>query len=81
MKKNLLPASLACLLTVLIAVPTLKAKSNKYIVKSSAVTTTSNEAATAENTSEKNNNTTVLEAASNLLYDSLKLERMVFPAM
>lgn len=75
MKKIILPASLACLLTVLIAVPTLKAKSNKYIVKSPAVTT-SNEAATTENTSDKNNNVTVLEAASNLLYDSLKLDNM-----
>jgi hypothetical protein len=74
-KKIILPASLACLLTVLIAVPTLKAKSNKYIVKSSAVTT-SNEAATAENTSDKNNTVSVLEAASNLLYDSLKLDNM-----
>lgn len=76
MKKIILPASLACLLTVLIAVPTLKAKSNKYIVKSSAVTSPLNEAATAENASEINNKVTVLEAASNLLYDSLKLDNM-----
>ena len=75
MKKIILPASLACLLTVLIAVPTLKAKSNKYFVKSSAVTT-SNEAATAKNTSDKKNTVSVLEAASNLLYDSLKLDNM-----
>lgn len=76
MKKIFLPASLACLLTVLIAVPTLKAKSSKFIVKSTAVTTTSNEAHTAEASTVNNNNVAILEAASNLLYDSLKLDKM-----
>jgi hypothetical protein len=74
-KKIFLPAALACLLTVLIAVPTLKAKSSKSIVKSSAVTT-SNEAPTAETTTAKNSTNAILEAASNLLYDSLKLDNM-----
>jgi hypothetical protein len=74
-KKILLPASLACLLTVLIAVPTLKAKSSKSIVKTTAVTTASNEAFTAE-TTVNNTNVSLLEAASNLLYDSLKLDEM-----
>lgn len=64
MKKLFLPATLVCLLTVLIAVPTLKARSNKSLVKSATVTETKAEPATTVST---------VEVASNLVYDSLNL--------
>ncbi|WP_162944580.1 murein L,D-transpeptidase catalytic domain family protein [Flavisolibacter nicotianae] len=66
MKKIFLPASLVCLLTVLIAIPTLKARSNKTLVKSTVVT--------EEKTESKS--LSAVEVASNLLYDSLKLADM-----
>jgi hypothetical protein len=69
LKKILLPASIACLLTVLIVLPTLKAKSNKAVVKSIAVI--NNESATTT--------VSALEAAVSFLYDSLKLEKMGLP--
>ncbi|MDQ3278944.1 MAG: murein L,D-transpeptidase catalytic domain family protein [Bacteroidota bacterium] len=71
MKKIFLPASIVCLLTILIAVPTLKAKSSK-----NSEVTTSNEAPTAVSTNTTTSNVALLEAASNLLYDSLKLSSM-----
>ncbi len=70
MKKILLPASIACLLTILIVVPTLKAKSSKTLVKSSTVVT--KDKAVTKNLS-------ALEVASNLLYDSLNLGSLGLP--
>ena len=66
MKKILLPASVACLLTALIIVPTLKAKSSKTLVKSIAVT----EEKPVENKA------AAIEAAAAVLYDSLKLNTL-----
>lgn len=65
-KKIFLPASLVCLLTVLIAIPTLKARSNKTLVKSTVVT--------EEKTGSKS--LSAVEVASKVLYDSLKLADM-----
>lgn len=62
-KKLFLPATLVCLLTVLIAVPTLKARSNKSLIKGIAVLETKVVHA----------KTSAAEAASEVLYDSLKL--------
>ena len=66
MKKILLPASVACLLTALIIVPTLKAKSSKTLVKSITVT----EEKPVENKA------AAIEAAAAVLYDSLKLNTL-----
>jgi hypothetical protein len=68
-KKILLPASLACLLILLVAVPTLKARSSKSLVKSAAVAVKTVEPAKAS----------TVEVASNLLYDSLKLNDLGLP--
>ncbi len=69
MKKILLPASVACLLTALIVLPSLKAKSNKAVVKS--VSVVNEEAGT--------NAVSAMEAAATLLYDSLKLSMLGLP--
>ncbi len=69
MKKILLPASIACLLTALIILPTLKAKSNKAVVKSVAIVN-EEPAITASST---------MEAAVSFLYDSLKLSTLGMP--
>jgi hypothetical protein len=66
-KKIFLPATLVCLLTIVIAVPTLKARSNKSLVKSETVTETKVEPASTAS---------AVEVASNLLYDSLKLSSL-----
>ena len=66
-KKIFLPVTLACLLTVLIAFPTLKARSTKSLVKSETVTEKKVEPASAASAA---------EAFSNLLYDSLQLSSL-----
>ena len=64
MKKILLPAAISCLLTALIIVPTLKANSNKTLVKHAAI-----EVEGKPETSEA----TTLEMVASRLYDSLQL--------
>lgn len=76
MKKIILPASLACLLTILVIIPTLKAKSNKSLVKSSAITVTP---ATADSMASGSGTMSALEVASALVYDSLKLAAIGLP--
>lgn len=68
MKKLFLPATLVCLLTTLIAFQTLKARSNKSLVKS--------ETAVAEKKAEPATAASAVEAYSNLLYDSLRLSSL-----
>jgi hypothetical protein len=64
-KKILLPAAIACLLTALIIVPTLKAKSNKTLVKHAAVAETTTSSSTSA--------ASAVEMAASQLYDSLQL--------
>jgi hypothetical protein len=69
-KKIILPASVACLLTILVIVPTLKAKSSKSLFKSEVVTEVNDEASTS---------VSALEAATSMLYDSLNLGSIGLP--
>jgi hypothetical protein len=71
LKKILLPAAIACLLTALLIVPSLKAKSNNPLVKNAVVTEETASAATSA--------ASALEAAATLLYDSLQLEGLGLP--
>ena len=76
MKKFILPASLACLLTILVIIPTLTAKSNKSLVKGSAITVAD---VTNDSMEAESGTLSALEVASGLLYDSLKLAAIGLP--
>jgi hypothetical protein len=71
MKKILLPAALACLLTALLIVPSLKAKSNNPLVKNVVVA--------EEAKSDATSSASAMEVAATLLYDSLKLKGLGLP--
>lgn len=73
MKKILLPASVACLLTALIIVPTLKAKSSKALIKSAAV---AEEKVISSDASAGSDRASAIEAAATILYDSLQLNAL-----
>jgi len=66
LKKIFLPASFVCLLTILVAAPSLKARSNRSLAKTETVTEKTVEPAKASS----------VEVASNFLYDSLKLSSL-----
>jgi hypothetical protein len=76
-KKVLVPASIACLLTALIIVPTLKASSSKSLINPSAETISKTEI--EEEKTMPESKAAAIEAASTALYDSLKLGALGLP--
>lgn len=70
-KKIFLPTSFVCLLVLFFALSSFKASNNKILVK--------NQAATVKLFDTRSKTASAAEAASNLIYDSLKLESLGLP--
>lgn len=71
MKKIFLPTSILCLLTLVFALSSFKAKSSKVSIKNAAASSVISTSFIKDESS--------VEAASNLLYDSLELESLGLP--